>query len=63
MGMDDLAKLRSALAWLKTCPPWQRLAAAESALDKVLDVMGEMNARLDALERGGKHGEGEGGRG
>lgn len=50
--MCDLDKLRVAIAWLKTCPVWQKAAAAESALDKALEVFEQLDARLDALERG-----------
>lgn len=53
----DLDKLRAAVAWVKTCPVWQKAQAAESALDKALEVIESLDARLDALERG-KHGEG-----
>lgn len=53
--MELLEKLRAAVAWLKTCPVWQKPQAAEAALDKALEVIESMNARIDALERG-KHG-------
>jgi hypothetical protein len=54
------AKLRAAVAWLKDCPPWQKLAAAEDALDKALEALDEIESRIAALERG-DHGEGQGG--
>lgn len=55
-----MEKLRVAVAWLKTCPIWQKGQAAEAALDKALEVIESMDARLDALERG-KHGENKSG--
>lgn len=45
-------KLRAAVAWLKTCPVWQKAEAAESALDKALEVIEGLDSRIDALERG-----------
>lgn len=59
--MELLEKLRAAVAWLKTCPVWQKPQAAEAALDKALEVIESMDARIDALERG-KHGEDQSGR-
>lgn len=50
--MPELEKLRAAVAWVKTCPMWQKAQAAESALDKALDVLEIINERIDALERG-----------
>jgi hypothetical protein len=49
----ELAKLRASLAWLKTCPVWQKADAAEAALGKALGILVILDARLDALERGG----------
>lgn len=49
-------KLRAKIAWLKTCPMWQKAHAAEAALDEALAVIEILNQRLEALERG-KHGK------
>ena len=53
-------KLRAAVAWLKTCPMWQKPQAAEAALDKALEVIEGLESRIDALERG-QGGKTEGG--
>lgn len=45
-------KLRAALAWLKSCPVWQKPQAAEAALEKALAVLESMDKRLTALEGG-----------
>lgn len=54
--MAQIEKLNAAIAWLKTCPVWQKPQAAESALEKALEVIENMESRIDALERG-RHGE------
>lgn len=50
--MVEMEKLRVAVAWVKTCPAWQKLQAAEAALDKALEVLDCLNKRIDALEGG-----------
>lgn len=52
-----MEKLRAKIAWLKTCPVWQKAQAAEAALDEALAVMESLQQRIDALERG-KYGQG-----
>lgn len=47
-----MEKLRLKIAWLKTCPVWQKAHAAEAALDEALAVIESLNQRIDALERG-----------
>lgn len=53
-----IEKLQAAIAWLKTCPAWQKPQAAEAALDKAVEVIADMESRIDALERG-NHGQNE----
>lgn len=48
----ELEKLHAKVAWVKTCPPWQKIQAAEAALEEALKVLDSLDKRLDALERG-----------
>lgn len=47
-----LDKLKAKIAWVKTCPVWQKAQAAEAALDEALVVIESLDKRIDALERG-----------